>query len=189
MGRASGSAAGAPLRRRPRVAAAALGALCALGAAGAESWIRYRGDGFSVRVPAEPRVHEDQLDTPAGPQRVLILNSVAAGASYALTCTYYEQGLVASAGSERLLAAALARFMSETDGALIRERKLEILGHAGREVSFLSLDSQRITFVRLFLAGDRLFSLVGDVPRSEDARRQAERFFGSLELARPSGSH
>lgn len=129
-------------------------------------------------------MREEQLETPAGRQRVLVLNSARLGESYAVTCTFYAEALVEKAGDERLLAAAVQRFMRETDGSLIRERKLEGIGFPGYEVSFLSLDSTRITTARLLFTGGRLFSLIADLPRSEGSDPRALRFFGSFEAER-----
>lgn len=163
---------------------ALLGLLLLCGAASDESWFQYRGDGFAVRFPSEPRVQEEQLETPAGPQRVLVLNAVRPGESYAITCTFYAQALVEKAGDERLLAAAVQRFLRETDGSLIRERELDGIGYPGHEVSFLSLDSARVTTARLLFSEGRLFSLIADLPRSAGPDPRAERFFGSFEVER-----
>jgi hypothetical protein len=169
-------------RRRFYPAALLPGLVWLLCAAEGGPWVTYRGEGFSVRFPSTPRVASDEMETPAGPQRVLVVSSLQAHESYAVTCTFYARALVERAGAERLLAAALERFLEETEGALIRRQRIEVLGHPGQEVAFLSPDSQRITFTRLFFAGDRLFSLVGDLPRSTDADRQVEQFFGSFML-------
>ncbi len=177
----------APIRRAARgrfyCAGTLLGALFLLGATSRDSWVLYRGDGFSVRVPAAPRVQEDRIETPTGPQRVLILSSVLASESYAVVCTFYAKELVDRAGAERLLAAALLRFLDETEGSLIRQQPIALLGHPGHEVAFLSLDSERITTARIFFAGERLFSLIGDVPRESGPDAGVTRFFRSFELA------
>jgi hypothetical protein len=151
--------------------------------AGSADWVAYRGDGFRAEFPRAPHVREETLETPAGPQRVLILNASDAGSSFALTCTTYDAGFVQRAGASRLVAAARQRFLSETDGSLIRERRIDDSRGPAYEVSFLSVDSQRITTARFLLAGERLFSLVTDHPRDATVSPQGERFFENFALA------
>ena len=133
--------------------------------------------GFEVEMPAVPELARHTVDTVVGPLEFTVHSARLGSASYQIIWVEYPEGAIEDA--EAVLDAARDGAVARSGSRLVREDRIALDGHPGREIE-LDVQGRIIGLDRLFLVGNRLYQILlagdaGDL-RSEEATRFLESF-------------
>jgi hypothetical protein len=155
----------------------------------ADPWREFSAaDGrFKVLIPVVPREQVEKLDTPAGAVEAHVLMADGYGkiVGFGLFWSEYPEVAFQQLKPEQILDASRDSAVGNIHGSLVREQKIELDGHPGREIVIKVLDSDVLVRQRMFLVGRRLYQINCVLHEPErTAATEVERFLTSFKLVK-----
>lgn len=154
-------------------------------AAAEEPWklLKPDGLGFSVEMPVGPSASEQDVDIGEEQSaKMRVYQIISGGVIYDLTLADYPAGTVRSIGVEKMLDNARDGAMRNTQGPLISETKIVVVGQPARELIVDMPMGTRLR-CRLFTVGDRLFNIGAITKKGNETAPEIEKFLASFQLA------
>jgi len=157
-----------------------LGLLLALACSRAE-WTTLRSPegGFAVEMPAVPELARHIVETVVGPLDFTVHSARLGSASYQIIWVEYPEGVIED--PEAVLDAARDGAVARSGSRLVREERIEIEGHPGREIE-LDVQGRIVGLDRLFLVGNRLYQILLAGDAGDLNSEEATRFLASFRL-------
>jgi TonB family protein len=152
---------------------------------------------FSVRMPAEPQLHQQEVDTPLGKLPTYLHVAETGGRSYVVVYTDFPQSTESPAFAGAVIGGARDRMLAaDASRKLLGEKEVAVEGYSGRE--WFVADNQRLYRAKAFLVKGRFYQLLLVAPlgsafntgraganaadRTGFYEDISKRFFGSFEL-------
>jgi hypothetical protein len=155
------------------------------GASGKSAWqeLVCKSGGFSVKMPGSPKESTETYDTDGGkvPATLYMLELEGGSVAYLAGYNDFTTDQVTGRDSMEMLDGAREGMLKNVKGTLVREKKISIGGHPGRELE-VDAPGEMVVFVRVFLANKRLIQMLVVMPRAALASEDIKTFFGSFRL-------
>lgn len=124
------------------------------------SWETINESGFSIKMPGKPTKNEQSVPSAAGPLPIHLYTLSHGFEGYITGYTEYPDYVFTAAEPEDLLDGAQQGAISNVQGQVTSQRKINIEGNPGREIVGTS-PSKNIGFTaRVFLVKPRMYMLV-----------------------------
>ncbi|MGO9620997.1 MAG: hypothetical protein ACLPT6_06300 [Desulfobaccales bacterium] len=141
---------------------------------------------FSVMTPTPLEEMVRPLETQGDKIDLHIFSGQLGDTGYFVSYWDYPPGLVQPDRLEEMLDGSRDGSVAQVSGRLIREGKLTLMGHPGRELlietgSQTGPEARRLQG-RLFIVGNRMYQIMVVAPRDQESRPEAEAFLQSLKL-------
>lgn len=166
----------------PRLALLLLVWLTTASLALAQEWKTYVAgqDGFSVKVPGQPKRIANTIPSAFGPVK-LIFHGFSVD-KLAFFASFYDLPPTWTGDVDKALDGERNRGLGNTGCELVSEKPVDVAGVKGRDVvADQTTGTQRVR-ARNFVIGRRLYSLILIGPRDETADAVAKEFFDSFAL-------
>ncbi len=146
-----------------------------------QDWIEYRSDkgGYTVLLPAEPKVTTQQADSAAGPIEVTMalveMGDHAAGASF----NDVPQG--AQGDPETLLKGGREGAAKNLNGTVVSNKSIKLGDYPGTEF-VVDVPNNLVYMARVYLVNDRLYQVMFLAPKDQIDQYDVQGFFESFKL-------
>lgn len=138
-------------------------------------------EGFSIEFPGSPKDKRGEVATPKGTLKTAAWVSSVEGVLYNVSTVDYPAE--SAKPPEAMLAQGKAGIVNELKAQVLSDEPISLAGVTGRDCL---LDSAKGTVkVRLFAAGNRLYTVLAVYSPNLGAPPAMDRFFSSFELTAP----
>lgn len=150
----------------------------------AETWqaVKTDGLGFSIEMPGDPKVEEQDVDLDDGAKaKMRTIQILSVDTIYDVTVADYPKGTVQSIGDDKVLDNARDGALSESGETLVRETRIEFAGRPAREL-LITMPMGMSLRSRIFVVGDRLFNVGAITKKGNETSANIEKYFASFKL-------
>ncbi len=146
-----------------------------------KDWIEYRSDegGFTVLLPAEPKVQTQLTDTAAG--TVQLTMALTEMENYATGVSFNEIPSEASANPETLLAGGRKGAAENLKGTVVSDKPIKLGPYPGTEF-VVETSNNLIYTARVYVVDDRLYQILFLAPKDQIDQFDVHGFFDSFTL-------
>ena len=102
------------------------------------------------------------------------------GADYYIE--YYDNSGNPKLSAEQMMDIPRTAVMTGQNVKMLSDRRIDFNGYPGRELKFGVYGGEMIHWVRVYVVGDRTYTMMIVAPASMEASAEAEKFFSSFEL-------
>lgn len=138
--------------------------------------------GFSAMFPVKPHFSEEMADLGDGQKAKTSTHQIiATNTIYDVTVAEYPKGMLAPIGEEQVLDNARDGAVANAPGPLLGETKIEFAGRPAREFK-VDMSMNLVATNRIFVVGDRLYSVGAVTNKDRTNSPDIEKFFASFKL-------
>lgn len=144
-------------------------------------WLNVKSEDFSVMMPGKPRAMVQETLSEVGKVKSTRYTVAANGANFMITRMDYPAGAFANtdAGLNHFRAG-----ISKSKGKLLKEEKISIQGHVGRELAWEDQAGDWVTTSQVVFVKDQLWAVSISSPKGKALPMETEEFFDSFQLAK-----
>jgi hypothetical protein len=136
---------------------------------------------FTVLLPGEPKREDQSADTPVGKVEMFMFTAGTSKIGCAISYTDYPEQMVNSTDPQKVLDGARNGAVSNVQGQLVSESKVNFYGLPARDV-VIEIPNKAFITTRLILASPRFYQLMFIAPTDKGHEQDISKFFDSFEI-------
>jgi hypothetical protein len=152
-----------------------------------EAWkeLAPKDAGFVVSMPGTFVEQKETLKLPSGPLELMIyfVERKKDETAFLVIWCEFPEAVFKGGTAEQRLDYARKRALASSKGKLVKETKIKLDGHPGRELHF-EIEGKGLIRQRLYSVKDKLYQLLVSGPREMVMSKDADRFLDSIKLKR-----
>jgi hypothetical protein len=161
--------------------------LVALGAKGKKKteWKEFtsKDGGFVVTMPGDPKEEKKNRRTASGPGELILYVVERKKEETVYVAGYCElpESVIKNTPLDKRLDYARRRVLSDLKGKLLKNKKITLGSHPGRELQ-IAIEGGGLVRQRLFAVKDKLYQLLVVGPKAKALSKDSDRFMDSFKL-------
>jgi hypothetical protein len=173
------------MRRFRFLALVLVGPILLVAAKDKDAWKQFvdKDGGFVVSMPGIPLKQQVIRKTPVGPLRLVVFVGERKQEETAFIVSYcdFPELVLKNSSLDKRLDDARNRAVADAHGKLTGEKKVNLEGHPGRELSF-EVAGGGVVHMRFYAVKDRLYQVLVAGSKNRMVARSGDRFLDSFRL-------